>query len=169
MDSDSDAIKKLYLDLMFSCFLILLLVVFFLAATDYSWASKRAPLVVMVPVFVMALAVTAATIVKIRKVRAAAPAGKEAFRMNAADVSKGFQILTWMVLLLLFFYVAGHLGGTALFLFVFIRFVSRESLRTAIFVAAGVTLSIYVLFEKILLISLYEGWIYDMVTSWLYS
>lgn len=169
MDSDRDSIKKLYLDLMFSVFLILLLVIFFWAAKDYSWASKRAPLVIMIPVLAMVLAVTASIIVKIRTIRAADTAGRKTFRMDPEDVSKGFQILIWLVLLLLFFYVAGHLGGTALFLFVFIRFVSRESLRTAILVAAGVTVAIYILFERVLLISLYEGWIYDMITSWLYS
>lgn len=169
MESNKDVIKKLYFDLMFSLFLILLLLVFFWASIDYTWASKRAPMVVMVPVIVMVLAITGSIVTKIRRIRAADTAGKERFKMDPADTAKGVQIVTWLVLLLLFFYVAGHLGGTALFLFVFIKFVSRENLRTAFLIGVGVAASIYVLFEKILLISLYEGWIYITITEWLYS
>ena len=169
MDTNGKEMRILVFDLLFRIFLLLLLAVFFIAATDYSPASRRAPLVIMVPVFIMVAVQTWANVVRIRRMRADAPPGSIKIKMEAADVSKGAQILIWLVLLLLFFYVAGHLGGTALFLLIFIRYVSRESLRTAISVAAGVTLGLYILFEKILMITLYEGWIYYMITGWLYS
>jgi hypothetical protein len=169
MDVNREEIKKLYFDLLFSLFLLLLLVVFFIAAKDYSWASRRAPFVIMIPMVFMVAGQTWATIAKLRQVRANTARGMKMLEMDPKDVSKGSQILIWLVLLLVFFYVAGHLGGTALFLFIFLRFVSRESMRTSVLVAMGVTASVYILFERILLISLYEGWIYNLITGWLYS
>jgi hypothetical protein len=169
MDTNAKEIRTLYFDLLFCLFLILLLVVFFVAAKDYSWASKRAPFVIMVPLVFMTAGQTWAVIAKIRRMRNAAAPGAMTLKLDPRDVSKGSQILIWLVMLLVFFYVAGHLGGTALFLFVFLRFVSRESLRTAAFVAIGVTASVYILFERILMISLYEGWIYYLISDWFYS
>jgi hypothetical protein len=169
MDVNREEIKKLYFDLLFSIFLILLLVVFFIAAKDYSWASRRAPFVIMIPMVFMVAGQTWSTIAKLRQIRTDTAPGMAILKMDPQDVSKGSQILLWLVLLLVFFYVAGHLGGTTLFLFIFLRFVSRESLRTAVLVAIGVTASVYILFERILLISLYEGWIYFLISDWIYS
>ena len=169
MDLKENEIRKYYLDLLFSIFLILLLGAFFWASTGYSWASKRAPLFVMVPLAVMVVVRTWLTVSKIYQLRSSSNSGKPGFTLDARDVTKASQILIWLVLLLVFFYIVGHLGGTALFLFVFIKYVSRETMRTAFLVAIGVTASIYVLFEKILMISLYEGWIYFVITGWLYS
>jgi hypothetical protein len=169
MDVKTKEIRTLYFDLLFCLFLILLLVVFFIAAKDYSWASRRAPFVIMVPMVLMVAGQTWAVIVKLRRLRSAQSTGMATLKLDPRDVTKASQILIWLVLLLVFFYVAGHLGGTALFLFVFLRFVSRESLRTAAFVAIGVTASVYVLFERILLISLYEGWVFYFISDWFYS
>ena len=169
MDTKREEIKKHYLNLLFCAFLIILLVVFFIAAIDYSSASRRAPLVVMVPLILMVVGQAGVTVVKIRRTKSAGTLGTVLKEMDPGAVSRGAKILVWLVLLLLFFYFAGHLGGTALFLLIFTRFVSKESTRTAILVAVGVTICIYILFERILLISLHEGWIYYMVTGWLYS
>jgi hypothetical protein len=159
----------LYFDLLFCLFLILLLIVFFIAAKDYSWASRRAPFVIMVPMVFMIAGQIWVTLGKIRRIRADATPGMVRLKLEPSEVSKAWQILIWLLLLLVFFYLAGHLAGTALFLFIFLKFVSRESLRTALFVAAVVTASVYVLFERILMISLYEGWLYMMITGWLYA
>jgi hypothetical protein len=123
----------------------------------------------MVPLAAMVAGQTWSALSKIRRLRAGKEHGMPAFRLDPRDVTKASQILIWLVLLLVFFYVAGHLGGTALFLFIFIKYVSKELMRTALLVAIGVTACIYILFEKILLISLYEGWIYFTITGWLYS
>jgi hypothetical protein len=169
MDTKREEIRKHYLDLLFYAFLILLLGVFIFAAIDYSSASRRAPLVVMIPMILMVLGLTMVTIAKIRRIKSSKTLGTVLKEMDPVAVSRGAKILVWLVLLLLFFYFAGHLGGTALFLLIFIRFVSKESTRTAVLVAVGVTVSIYILFERILMISLNEGWIYHMVTGWFYS
>jgi hypothetical protein len=169
MDANTKEIRTLYFDLLFCLFLGLLLIVFFIAAKDYSWASRRAPFVIMVPLVLMVAGQTWAVIAKIRRMRNAAGPGMATPKLDPRDVTKGSQILIWLVLLLVFFYVAGHLGGTALFLFVFLKFVSRESLRTAVLVAVGVTASVYILFERILLISLYEGWVFNMISDLFYS
>jgi hypothetical protein len=169
MDTEKNEIQKYYMDLLFCAFLIVLLGVFFFAATDYSSASRRAPLVVMIPMALMVLGLTWATIAKIRRTKSASTLGTVLKEMDPDALSRGAIILLWLFLLLLFFYFAGHLGGTALFLLIFIRFVSKESTRTAVLVAVGVTIAIYILFERVLMISLNEGWIYHMVTGWLYS
>ena len=169
MDTEKKEIRTYYMDLLFCAFLISLLCVFFIAAIDYSSASRRAPLIVMIPLTLMVIGQTWVTLSKIRRAKSTKTMVTVLKEMDPKAVSRAAKILVWLVLLLLFFYFAGHLGGTTLFLLVFIRYVSKESTRTAILVAGGVTVSIYILFERILLISLNEGWIYHLVTGWLYS
>ena len=156
-------------DLLFSLLLIVLLVVFFIALIDYKPVTRRAPLVVMIPLALMVLVETVKIIQKLRTLKRENSTQTFLPRLDKKKLGKALQILAWLIVLLIMIYFTGHLGGIILFLFVFLKFVSKEPWKISVGVSAGVTMGLYVLFEKILLIPLYRGAIYDTVSAWLWS
>ena len=165
----SDKKINVQADLLFSLLLIVLLVVFFIALTDYKPVTRRAPLVVMIPLAFMVLVETVKIIGKLRTLKRADATQTFLPRLDKKKLGKALQILAWLIVLLIMIYFAGHLGGIILFLFVFLKFVSKEPWKISVGVSAGVTMGLYILFEKILMIPLYRGAIYDAVSAWLWS
>ena len=165
----SDKKINVQADLLFSLLLIVLLVVFFIALTDYKPVTRRAPLVVMIPLAFMVLVETVKIIGKLRTLKRADTTQTFLPRLDKKKLGKALQILAWLIVLLIMIYFAGHLGGIILFLFVFLKFVSKEPWKISVGVSAGVTMGLYILFEKILMIPLYRGAIYDAVSAWLWS
>lgn len=157
-------------DFLFILFLIVLLIVFFIALAGYRPVTRRAPLVVMIPLSLMVLGETVRVIRRLRTVRRENP--EEAFilpRLDKKILKKALQIVVWLIILLIMIYFAGHVGGIAIFLLIFLRYISREPWKISMAVAVGATLGLYVLFEKILMIPLHRGVIYDTVSAWLWS
>lgn len=157
-------------DFLFSLLLLALLVVFFIALIGYKPVTRRAPLLVMIPLSLMVLGETVRIIRKLKSVRR--EDSKASFFLPNLDkkmLKKAIQIFIWLIILLAMIYFAGHIGGIALFLFIFLKYVSNEPWKTSMGVSAGVILGLYVLFEKILLIPLHRGAIYDTVSAWLWS
>lgn len=156
-------------DFLFSLLLIALLVVFFIALIDYRPVTRRAPLVVMIPLALMVLGETFKITRQLRTLKRENSAQTLFPRLDRNKLTKASQILGWLIVLLVMIYFAGHLGGILLFLVVFLKFVSKEPWKLALGVSVGVTLGLYVLFEKILMIPLHTGAIYDAVSAWLWS
>ncbi|MBT8369538.1 MAG: tripartite tricarboxylate transporter TctB family protein [Deltaproteobacteria bacterium] len=156
-------------DFLFSLFLLALLVVFFIALIGYKPVTRRAPLVVMIPLSLLVLGETVRITQKLRSSKHENSTQAFIPRLDKKGLKKAFQIIVWLIVLLIMIYFAGHLGGIILFLFMFLKFVSEEPWKIAVGVSAGVTLGLYVLFEKILLIPLYRGFIYDTASTWLWS
>ena len=156
-------------DFLFSLFLVALLVVFFIALIGYKPVTRRAPLVVMIPLSLLVLGETIRITQKLRSLKRENSTQTLLPRLDKKELKKALQILAWLIILLVMIYFAGHIGGIILFLFMFLKFVSAEPWKIAVGVSAGVTLGLYVLFEKILLIPLYRGFIYDTVSTWLWS
>jgi len=156
-------------DLLFSLLLIVLLAVFFIALSGYKPVTRRAPLVVMIPLTLMVLGETVRIIHKLRALKQEDPTQNLFPKLDKKKLAKALQIIVWLIALLVLIYFAGHLGGIIIFLLVFLKFVSKEPWKISVGVSAGVTLGLYVLFEKILLIPLYRGAIYDAVSAWMWS
>ncbi len=156
-------------DFLFSLVLVVLLVVFFIALIGYKPVARRAPLVVMVPLSLMVLGEVVRTTKRLRSVKRKNSTQTILPKLDKKKLKRAILILAWLIILLVMIYFAGHIGGIALFLFVFLKFVSEEPWKISVGVSAGVTLGLYILFEKILLISLYRGAIYDTVSAWLWS
>ena len=156
-------------DFLFSLFLIALLVVFFIALIGYKPVTRRAPLVVMIPLSLLVLGETVRITQKLRSLRRENSTQTLLPRLDKKELKKALQIIIWLIVLLVMIYFAGHLGGIILFLAMFLKFVSEEPWKISLAVSAGVTMGLYVLFEKILLIPLYRGAIYDTVSTWLWS
>ena len=157
-------------DLLFILFLIVLLLVFFIALAGYRPVTRRAPLMVMIPLSLMVLGETVRVIKRLRSVRKENPEESSIFpTLDKKWLKKALQIVVWLIVLLIMIYFSGHIGGIALFLLIFLKYISREPWKVSMGVAAGATLGLYVLFEKILMIPLHRGVIYDTVSAWLWS
>lgn len=165
----SDKKINVQADFLFSLLLIALLVVCFIALIDYRPVTRRAPLVVMIPLVLMVLGETFRITKKLRAIKRENSTHTLLPRLDRNKLAKASQILGWLIILLVMIYFAGHLGGILLFLSIFLRFVSKEPWKISLGVSAGVTLGLYVLFEKILMIPLYRGAVYDAVSGWLWS
>jgi hypothetical protein len=156
-------------DFLFSLLLVALLVVFFIALIGYKPVTRRAPLVVMIPLSLLVLGETVRITQKLRSLKRENSTQTLLPRLDKKKLKKALQILGWLIILLVMIYFAGHIGGIILFLFIFLKYVSKEPWKIALGVSAGVTLGLYLLFEKILLIPLHRGAIYDTVSTWLWS
>ena len=146
-------------DLLFSLLLVALLVVFFIALIGYKPVTRRAPLVVMIPLSLLVLGETVRITQKLRSLKRENSTQTLLPRLDKKKLKKALQILGWLIILLVII----------LFLFIFLKYVSKEPWKIALGVSAGVTLGLYLLFEKILLIPLHRGAIYDTVSTWLWS
>ena len=156
-------------DLLFCLILILFLAVFFIAASGYKPVTRRAPMVVMVPLTFMLLGEVFKIIQKLRSLRREDTTQTFLPRIDRQKLGKGVQILVWLVILLGMIYFAGHIGGIPIFLLIFLKFVSREPWKITIGVSVGVIVGLFFLFEKVLNILLYRGLIYETVMAWLWS
>lgn len=157
------------MDLFFCLLLIVLLVVFFVALLGYRPVTRRAPLIVMIP---LAMMLVGQFVVLVRKLKHAGAKTVESSllpKIDAKKLRKAAQLLLWMMFLLLMIYFAGHVGGIALFLILFLRFASHERWSLSISLGLGVAAALYVLFEVGLKIVLSPGAIYGYVSALIWS
>jgi hypothetical protein len=146
-----------------------MLVVFFVATLGYKPVTRRAPLVVMIPLAIMLVGQLAVLVKKLKQTRAKNAEYSLLPRIDTKKLRKAAQLLLWMVLLILMIYFGGHAGGILLFLILFLRFVSHERWFLSISLGLGVTAALYVLCEMILRIVLYPGAIYAYVSALIWS
>lgn len=156
-------------DLLFCLLLIVLLVVFFVAALGYKPVTRRAPLLVMIPLAVMVVGQAAVLVKKLKQARAENVETSLLPKIETKKLRKAAQLFLWMVLLILMIYLAGHAGGIALFLILFLKFASHERWLLSISLGLGVSVALYALFEVALRIMLYPGVIYEYVSALVWS
>ena len=152
-------------DFLFCLFLIVLLVVFFVAAMGYKPVTRHAPMVVMVPLAVMLAGQIAMLVKKFRHIRHKNEKIALLPRIEREKLLKAAQLLIWMVVLIFLIYLVGQVFGIALFLIAFLRFASRERWVLSIILGITVTAGLHVLFEVILKISLFQGIIFKYVSG----
>lgn len=152
-------------DLLFCLFLIGLLAIFFIEAFGYRPVTRRAPLVVMIPLAFMLLGQLLILIKKYRQIRAENPETSLIPKIERESMRKATVLLAWMILLMLMIYVLGQLFAIGLFLVIFLKFTSHESWAISISLGICVTLGLYLLFEVVLKIMLYPGAIYTYLSG----
>ena len=152
-------------DLLFCLLLVVLLVVFFVAVLGYKPVTRRAPLIVMIPLAVMVVGQAAVLVKKLRQTRAENVESSLLSKIETKKLGKAAQLFLWMVFLMLMIYLAGHACGIALFLILFLKFASHERWLLSISLGLGVSVALYVLFEVALRIILYPGAIYKYVSA----
>lgn len=84
---------------------------------------------------------------------------RAAFDPGAAQtpVVKELRAFAWLGGLLLSLYLLGFMVSTPLYVFAFIRFSGRCSLKTSALIAAGISAFVYLVFVRLLAYKLYAG------------
>ncbi len=156
-------------DLLFCLLLMVMLGVFFVAILGYKPVSRRAPLIVMIPLAVMLGGQLTALVKRLKQSRAKIIESSFLLIIKGEKIKKGVLLLLWMIILMFLMYFAGHVGGIALFLILFLRLASNERWLLSISLSLGVTVSLYVLFELLLGIPFNPGVILKYVGTFIYS
>lgn len=157
--------RKQRLELLFISFVGIVILGAFITSLTYDLVSARTPLCIMVPLLIL---------VGLQFNRSRKSATRTGFKADLQPVLKGkdlnfnavMALIGWMALFLVLIYAGGHYAGMVVFVFVLLRFVSKESLRLSLSVTAVLTLSIYLLFEHLFRIELYRGLIYDQLITY---
>jgi hypothetical protein len=169
LEADDKEKTNVQVDLFFCLLLIVLLAVFFVASLGYKPVTRRAPLVVMIPLAMMLVGQFVILVRKLKRTRAKTVGNSLLPTIDTKKLWKAAQLLLWMALLMLMIYFGGHAGGVLLFLILFLRFASHERWFLSVSLGLGVTATLYVLFEVVLRIVLYPGAIYEYVTAMIWS
>lgn len=152
-------------DLLFCLFLMVLLVVLFIAALGYKPVTRHAPMIVMIPLAFMLVGQVIMIGRKLRQMRRERVASSILPHIEREKLWKAGQLLIWMIILMLMIYLVGQVVGIALFLIAFLRFASHERWILSIILGVLVTAGLHVLFEMILRIALYEGVVFKYVSG----
>lgn len=147
---------KSTLDLVFITITGILVVGAFITALTYEGSSGIAPLCIMVPLLLLIGWHFRRTLQASRADRVLSEI-MSAVRGSNKIVNGALVFIAWMVALVGLIFVAGHYVGIAVFMFVLLRIVSKESMVMSIGVSAGVTLVIFLLFEYAFRIQMYRG------------
>ncbi len=134
------------------------------AAFSYEMVSARTPLTILVPMLIL----IAIQFNRVRKrVTPAQLRGevRRAFDGQQQRLRSALALMMWMFFLLAAIWLGGHYAGMAIFLFVMLRFVARESWAMSIGVTVCATLAIYLLFAHVFNIELYRGLLFDALET----
>lgn len=147
---------RFVLEVFFLAILACCVVAAFVEALSYDLVSSRTPFVIMLPL--ACLIVIQAS----RMARSEARVGlrgrlSRAWNGTNLQFNKVLLINLTFVLLLVAVVVLGHYPALFLFIFVLIRALARERMKTGLLIAAGTTLAIFLVFEWAFGIDLYRG------------
>jgi len=137
----------------------------FIAALGYDFVSARTPLCIMVPLLIL-IGVQFNRTRKAVHINSVLSDLSQAFKGKNENFNSIAAFIGWMVLLLLLILVAGHYAGIAVFMFVLLRMISKESWKLSILISGGVTIIIYFLFEHGFNIELYRGLLYKLLSGY---
>ena len=139
-------------------------VVAFIAALTYDFVSARAPLFILAPLIILIG-------VQFRRTRKASaevttePSVSAAPANSQQKLRKILELIAWTGLLLLMIFVAGHYVASAVFMYLLLHTVSKESNKLSIIVSICVVAIIYALFEHGFNIELSRGLIFDFIAE----
>lgn len=159
MRDDSREKRRAITELLFGIFLLALLIVLFVMVMTYQPVARRAPLTVMIPLFVMLAAQLFIFYRRLKKLQShQINDGKtEISIFKTRKLRKVLVITLFIISLMALIYLLGHVIGMAIFLIVFLRLVSRERWVLSLALGIGVPVALYLVFEKLLHIMVYPG------------
>lgn len=151
-----DKYDKSTLELAFITITGVLVVCAFITALTYEGSSGIAPLCIMVPLLVLIG-------FHFRRTLRASHLGRVVSELTSVIkggnriFNGGVVFIGWMVALVGLIFLVGHYIGIAVFMFILLRVVSKESMVMSAGVSVSVTLIIYLLFEYAFRIEMYRG------------
>ncbi len=152
-------------DLLFCLFLFGLVVVFFIMALGYKSVTRNAPMVVMIPLGLLLILQIVLSIKKLKGIKDSGDTLSLHPKIETESLWRGIQLFLGMIVLMFMIYFCGQLVGIALFLILFLRFVSRERWILALSLGIGLALGLHILFERVLMLPLYPGAIYKYLSG----
>jgi hypothetical protein len=151
--------KHKILEICFIAIVGIVMTTAFLQALTYDFIAARAPIVILVPLLILAGFHARQSYIAARDMNISA-----ALMQIASGHNKTFNSVAkfcgWMIFLLILILVTGHYAGICVFMFILLNFTANERTSLSLSVAGGVTLFIYILFEQVLEMELYRGLIY---------
>lgn len=162
---DLVARRKTVLELCFISLLGIAVLGAFIAALTYDFVSARAPLFIMVPLLLL-IGVQFNRTRKQAHARDLFAEASLAVKGENSNFNSVAGFVGLMILLLLLIYVAGHYVGISVFMFVLLRWVSKEHPILSLLIAVSVTVLIYFLFEHGFNIELYRGYIFRLLSRY---
>lgn len=155
----AESSPNLAADFVFTIFLGILVVVFFIEASDYAWMSAIAPYIVMVPLLLL-LVIHAIKLGRNVSWNAVTQFTKTLVTVSSEAYRKIGMVILWTVVLIVLMYLTGYYVGSLIYLFVMLRMVARESWSTSVSLMVSIPVALYIVFEMILGLQLYRGIIY---------
>lgn len=150
-------------EVVFVLFLLGLTVAAILESLTYSITAARTPLVILTPLLLLVIGITVREIRAMRTDRARlTQTVKAAFRGQYPKFNKFLMFSLWLVFLILLVAVVGHYVAVALFIWLLMRPVGKESNSLSIKVALGTPLAIYGLFDLVLNLEMFPGILYQI-------
>lgn len=163
--NDLEARRKAVLELCFISLVGIAVISAFIAALTYDFVSARAPLFIMVPLLIL-IGIQFNRTRKHAHARNLVAELSLAFKGENSNFNSVTGFIGLMVLLLLLIYVAGHYIGISVFMFVLLRWISKEHPILSLLISVGVTVLIYFLFEHGFNIELYRGYIFRLLSRY---
>lgn len=160
-DVDNEVQDKSTLEMCFISLVGIAVISAFIAALGYDFVSARTPLCIMVPLLIL-IGVQFNRTRKAVHVKAVLSDLSQVIKGRNESFNSVAGFVGWMVLLLLLILVTGHYAGIAVFMFILLRLIARESMLLSLILSVGVTVIIYVLFEHGFNIELYRGLFYKL-------
>jgi hypothetical protein len=133
----------------------------FISALTYDFVSARTPIVIMIPMLIM-IAIQIKKSFKAAGFADIAHSFNELIRGKYSEFNGVAGFFGWMLLLLLWIFLAGHYAGMMLFMFMLLYLLAEEKLILSLSISVIVTLVIYLLFEQIFNIALNRGLVYQV-------
>jgi small-conductance mechanosensitive channel len=157
--ADAKAKQRLKTELLFCFLLLVILIVFFVMCMGYHPTARRAPLVVMTPLTVMVLGQILILGRRYLLERSREDSDEKSLflEIKTRKAGKAFLLIVSLLILIALIYLVGLIPATAVFLIVFLRFVSRERWVLSLVLGLSVPAVLYVIFQVLLHIYLYPG------------
>ena len=130
-----------------------------ITAIGYDFSSSKPLFVILVPLVVL-IGVQIYRANKAAKFRVSFQINRAAFRGEIRNFQVAVRFFCMLLALIACIYVVGHYAGLMLAMFYLIRWHGGESLKVSLLVPAITTLLIFLLFDQVFGIELFQGQIY---------
>ena len=166
--------KTKKIEIGFSIFLFLIFLTAIIIAFGYDSTTRMFPLVVGLPGAILCAIIVSSYYIPAVKKRITTIKQKEFFQAYDKDEEeqeddgkkekeykiaslKELNISIWTICLLITIYILGFMPTIPLFVFIFLKFREKESLKSSILISLGAWIVIYVLFILLLKAQLWSG------------
>lgn len=135
-----------------------------LVATQYPPDARMLPLVIGIPGTILCfIQLSFELLSSYRKLSSSSDAAN--LRMKSANVKKELRFFLWFPGFIISVLLIGFMATTVIMVFLFLRMSQRESMKLSVGLSLGGALMLYVVFELVLAMPLFNG----VINQWIFS